>query len=204
MTQSFIKDDEAHFSQFLGASVLSAVGSLPQHIAPLIVIVIIAEGRVSVSEAGWVLSARAFGELLTSIALPALGLVDLRRSISFAASASLLGAFALASAMNFAAVVLGFFIIGGSCGVLKYIGTIAVAGYQHRTFAFVFRLALVLGLAGVTICFLLLLTDAFSSYTMLLERLTAVLLPILMSSGLLYRPTGRQRVDFPDRVHGMP
>src|SRR5690348_11153815 len=62
--------DRESFSQFLGASLLSATGSLPQHLGPLIIIAIVADGRIPVSEAGWILSVRAIGELLTSIALP--------------------------------------------------------------------------------------------------------------------------------------
>ena len=201
------QEAQSTFSQFLGASVLSAIGSLPQHIGPLIIIAIVAEGRVSVVDAGWVLSARAFGDLLSSIALPAIGLLHLRRSVSLAASVSLLAALALATAMNFAAVVLGFFLVGVSCGVLKFLGTIAASTYRHRAFAFIFRLALVLGLSGITTCILLAI-GAFTSYTTLLERLIVLLLPILVFGGLLYTPMDGRHSASTDQeqtvsIHGL-
>jgi hypothetical protein len=185
--QPIPKGDDAAFPQFLGASVLSAIGSLPQHIGPLIIIAIIAEGRISIADAGWVLSVRSFGELLASVVLPMIGILHLSRSISVGASACLLLAFAVATMTSIAAVMIGFFMIGVCCGVMKFLGTIAASTYPHRTFAFVFRLALVLAAAGVTTCFLL-VTNAFISYTTLLEWIMVILLPILIGGVWLYKP----------------
>jgi hypothetical protein len=181
------KDDDATFPQFLGASILSAIGSLPQHIGPLIIIAIIAEGRISIADAGWVLSVRSFGELLASVVLPMIGILHLSRSISVGACACLLLGFAVATMTGILAVMIGFFMIGACCGVMKFLGTIAASTYPHRTFAFVFRLALVLEVAGVTTC-VLLITKAFISFTTLLELIIVILLPILVGGVLLYEP----------------
>jgi hypothetical protein len=185
--QPIPKHDDATFPQFLGASILSAIGSLPQHIGPLIIIAIIAEGRISIADAGWVLSVRSFGELLASVVLPMIGILHLSRSISVGACACLLLGFAVATMTSIVAVMIGFFMIGACCGVMKFLGTIAASTYPHRTFAFVFRLALVLEVAGVTTC-VLLLTKAFISFTTLLEWIMVILLPILVGGVLLYEP----------------
>jgi hypothetical protein len=179
--------DGESFSQFLGASLLSATGSLPQHLAPLIIIVIVADGRIAVSDAGWILSVRAIGELLASIALPLIGIVELGRTISLAASALFLGAPVVAQPADLTAMLLGFFVLGATGGVLKFLGTLAASTYRNRTFAFLFRLASVLGIAGAAIC-VLFATNAFTSYGALLERLIVIVLPVLLLGGLLYKP----------------
>jgi hypothetical protein len=184
--------DGESFSQFLGASLLSATGSLPQHLAPLIIIVIVADGRIAVSDAGWILSVRAIGELLASIVLPLIGIVELGRTIALAASALFLGALVVAQLADLTAMLLGFFVLGATGGVLKFLGTLAASTYRNRTFAFLFRLASVLGIAGAAIC-VLYGTNAFTSYPTLLERLMVIVLPILMLGGCLYKPL-RQRV----------
>jgi hypothetical protein len=80
-------------------------------------------------------------------------------------------------------------VLGGCCGVLKFLGTIAASTYPHRTFAFVFRLALVLATAGFITCFLL-AAKAFTSHAALLQQLAMALLPFLIVGGLLYIPLG--------------
>jgi hypothetical protein len=189
-TRRFPHSDAGSFSRFFGASLLSAIGSLPQHVGPLIVIVIVADGRMSVSEAGWILSVRAIGELLASIALPILGVVELSRSISRAASLLFLTALLAAQLTNLAAVLLGFFVLGASSGVLKFLGTVAASTYRDRTFAFTFRLGSVLAIAGVAIC-VLFATNALTAYGTLLERLFLIASPILMLGGWLYKPPPR-------------
>jgi hypothetical protein len=160
-------------------------------LAPLIVVAVIAEGRFSVAEAGWVLSARALGELLASLAVPALGLLHLGRSAAFAASACLLSALVVSMSAHLAAVVLGFFVVGACSGVLKFLGTMAASAYRHRTFAFILRLALTLALAGIATCILLAM-EASSSWATLLERLIVLLLPIMVLGGCFYRPLKEQ------------
>jgi hypothetical protein len=186
-TRWFPRGDGESFSQFLGASLLSATGSLPQHLGPLIIIVIVADGRIAVSDAGWILSVRAIGELLASIALPLLGIAEVGRTISLAASALFLGALVAAQLADLTAMLLGFFVLGAAGGVLKFLGTLAASTYRNRTFAFLFRLASVLGIAGGAIC-VLFAANAFTSYPALLGRLIVIVVPILMLGGFLYKP----------------
>jgi hypothetical protein len=183
-------EDGVPFSRLLGASVLSAIGSLPNHIGPIIIVAIVADARVSVAEAGWVLSASAVGELLASLLLPAVGLVHLSRPSALAAGACLVLALGISMLPGLAATLLGFFVVGICCGVLKLLGTVAAANYPHRTFAFLLRLGLVLALAGIAACGLLALA-AYSSWPTLIEGLTVLLLPLLVLGGCLYRPQNR-------------
>jgi hypothetical protein len=185
-------EDRAPFSRLLGASVLSAIGSLPNHIGPIIIVAIVADGTVSVAEAGWVLSASAVGELLASLLLPVVGLVHLSRPIALAAGGCLLLALGISMLPGLAATLLGFFVVGLCCGVLKLLGTVAAAVYPRRTFAFLLRLGLVLALAGLAACSLLAL-GAYSSWPRLIEGLTVLLLPLLVLGGCLYRPMGGLR-----------
>src|SRR5262245_59010132 len=63
----------------VGASLLSAAGSLPLHLMPLIVVSLVADQRTSIAQAGWVASAVLLGQLLTSLALPTLAVRTVNR-----------------------------------------------------------------------------------------------------------------------------
>jgi hypothetical protein len=175
------------FIPFLGASLLSATGSLPMHLMPLIIAAIIADGKVSVAEAGWLASARAIGELLVSLMLPATGALHLSRTSIAVASASLLLAVLAAASESPAVILVSFFIIGACSAGLKFAGTMSAAAYHSRSFAFLFRLALVLGLAGATICCLFAMR-AYASYETFLRQFALWMLPALACGSLLYRP----------------
>jgi len=62
-------------ASLVGASVLSGAGSLPLHLAPLIVPVLVIDGRTSVADAGWVATAVLLGQFATALVLP---LLDVR------------------------------------------------------------------------------------------------------------------------------
>jgi hypothetical protein len=183
------------FIPFLGASLLSATGSLPMHLMPLIIAAIIADGKVSVVEAGWLASARAIGELLVSLMLPAIGALQLSWAAIAVGSASLLLAVLAAASGSLAVIVVSFFIIGACSGGLKFAGTMSAAAYHSRSFAFLFRLALILALAGTTICCLFAMR-AYASYEIFLRQFALWMLPALVCGGLLYRPaTAAQTVS---------
>jgi hypothetical protein len=188
-TQVTRANHRAALPRLLGASLLSAIGSLPNHIGPIMVVAIVADGRVRVAEAGWVLSASALGELLASLLIPAVGVLHLGRPVALAAGAGLLAALGVSMLPGLAATLSGFLAVGACCGVLKQLGTIAASSYPYRTFAFLLRLALVLALAGIAACALQAL-EALASWPALLERLALLLLPLLVLGGSLYRPFG--------------
>lgn len=181
------QSEQSTFLSFFGASLLSAAGSLPQHIGPLIIIAVVADGRLTVERAGWILSARALGDLVASVALPAMGVRHLSRSMVFAASLILLAAFTFTTIADGPAMLVAFLVIGASCGVLKFIGTVSASAYPHRAFAFTFRLALVLASAGLVVCALF-ATHAFYDFGTLIWRLTIVFTLLLAIAGLLYHP----------------
>lgn len=64
----------------VGASLLSGLGSLPLHLLPLLIAVVVSEGLVPTSFAGWIGSAYMLGQLGVALALPMLGVSALSRS----------------------------------------------------------------------------------------------------------------------------
>ena len=177
-----------------GASLLSSVGSLPLHLAPLIVTTLISDSRASLAAAGWVPSALLLGQLSTSLALPALGIHNVRRSLAIVTAAILLTGLAISSRDSFENLLLGWFLVGQSCGVLMYLGTIEASRFPRPTFAFSLRLAVVLILAGA-IASLLQVSNAFASYRSLLIELAPIVALILVCGILLHRPVEADRAN---------
>jgi hypothetical protein len=176
----------------VGASVLSAIGSLTQHLGPVIVIAVVADNRASLLEASWLITARAFGDLLAALVLPAIGVSHLGRFSALVAVALMLVAFSIANMNDLNVILCGFLIVGFCSGVLKYLGTMAASGYLNRTFAFVLRLSLVLVVAGATTIYLL-LSGSFASYSALLNSLLILLLVLSLVGLALYRPVRHRK-----------
>lgn len=191
-----LSDTTPTLRELVGASVLSAIGSLTQHLGPIIVIAVVADHRASLIEASWVITARAVGDLLATLVLPAIGVNHLGRLSAIATVALLLVAVSVATMTGFTVILFGFLLIGFCSGVLRYLGTMAAAGYPNRTFAFVLRLSLVLIVAGATTIYVL-LSGAFTSYPALLNALLILLL-LLSAVGLsLYRPIRHRKASSP-------
>lgn len=170
-----------------GAILLSAVGSLPLHLIPLIVVTLIIDGRVSVAKAGWVGSAILFGQLLSSLALPMLKISIVHRISAFGAvTLSLLG-LAITTLAGSIGLYLGWCLVGSSCGVLMYLGTVSASHYRRTTFAFSLRLGVVLILAGSTASGLV-GNNALVSYQSFLTTLFLIFSLICAVGLLLYSP----------------
>ena len=132
----------------VGASLLSAVGSLPSHLAPLILVALISDSVSSSAAAGWIPSALLLGQLLTCLVPPTLNVTRIRTGHAAGISALLLAGLFLGGTSNFATLLVSWFLIGGCCGILQYLGTVAAAHYPRPSFAFSLRLGIVLLLAG--------------------------------------------------------
>ncbi len=133
----------------LSASLLSAVGSLPLHLMPLIVHVVATGLGISAAKAGWIAFFLLGGQLLTSLLLPLANIHSIGvRTAFFSAVLLLLG---LAVSLYNAELVLyiGWFLTGLSCGLFQYLGIYVASNYCRQAFAFTLRLAIVLLLAGV-------------------------------------------------------
>ena len=171
---------------------LSAIGALSQHLGPVILIAVVADNRASLIEAGWIITARALGDLLATFILPAMGVYHLGRLSAIATTALMIVAYLIATLNNINLILLGFLLVGFCCGVLKYLGTMAASAYLQRTFAFVFRLSFVLIIAGSATIYLL-STHSFASYSTLLISLVFLIAVLSLIGTAFYRPIYRQK-----------
>jgi hypothetical protein len=183
---------EGALRPLLGASILSSVGSLPLHLAPLIVATLIADSITSVGGAGWIPTAMLLGQLSGSLALPALKIRTVRHDVAIIAAIILLVGLAISSSNQLVMILIGWFLAGQCCGTLMYLGTIVASQFPRKSFAFSFRLAIVLILAG-SVSSLLQATKAFTSYRALLFELILILVPILICGIMLHRPAVEER-----------
>lgn len=161
----------------IGASVLNGAGSLPLHLSPLIVAVLVADGGTSTFEAGASRAAVLLGQLTTALALPTLNVRQLNRSHTAAAGGVLL--FGLGVSQLY--LLAGWFLVGLSCGLLGYLGTLTAALHTKPSYAFLVRLGITLCIAGATAAMLRLMPT--SSYTMTVIVLASTL-GFLLTTGI--------------------
>ncbi len=166
-----------------GASLVSAVGSLPQHLAPFLTMAMIAGGWTSVAGAGWVRSMALIGDLAITVALPVIGIASLgRKAVCIVALTMVLG-IAMAGTSHQALFMLGWLLIGVSSGGLKYFGTMAAAKASQLSFAFTLRIAAVLLLAGAVSAALASHAGLLSYDSMLLAL--AVIVSVVLALGII-------------------
>ena len=171
----------------IGASLLSAAGSLPLHLMPLIVVSLVADSRVSIAQAGWVASAVLLGQLSTSLTLPALAVRTVNRGPAIAVALVLLLAVIISGLGGAIGLFLGWFLAGACCGVLQYLGIVTASNDPSPTFAFSLRLSIVLILAGAVVVALQ-IGDVLASYLSMLAALGAIFSVVLATGIALYRP----------------
>lgn len=171
----------------LGASLLSAAGSLPLHLSPFIATALVAGDIASLGQAGWARSASQLGELVAALALPLLGVGRIGRSGALLGGVLLGVGFLVAATDGLGRLVAGWLLVGAACGLLKYLGTLAAAGAGKRTFAFSLRLALVLLAAGLAAVYLL-VSGTAGVYADLLVRIGVVTAGLTLCGLLLYAP----------------
>jgi len=185
MTTEFSRDHTT--CSLWGASLLSSVGSLPLHLVPLIVATLIADSRTSVAGAGWIASAILFGQLSTTLLLPALGINGVSRALAFAAASVLTIGVAISNATEYAIMLTGWFLVGQCCGVFTYLGTIVASGFSRPAFALAFRLGIVLIFAGC-VSGMLQLCFRLASYGDLITAIVISLVPMVAFGMVLYHP----------------
>ena len=171
----------------LGASLLSAAAGLPLHLLPLLIAAVIAQGQLSVSQAGWVASACLAGQLVAALALPLLRFTYLKRSHAAIAVATLLVAVLCSNLPLAGSLLLSWFVVGLACGSLYFLATTTAAAQANREAAFSVRLSLTLVVSGVAI-FALQLGKGFANYSVLVTQL-GIVFAVLTALGLwLYEP----------------
>ena len=171
---------------YLGASLLSSIGSLPLHLSPLIISAVVADSYATIAMAGWITTALVIGQLFTSLLLPSFQIRRVRPPVLILVAFMFLAGVLVSGLGNFAWILLGWFCVGLCCGILKFFGTMAAVEFPCRPFAFSLRLAFILVLAGLVTA-ILLMTNAFTSYQSLSSNLIVVLVPLLTFGILLHR-----------------
>jgi hypothetical protein len=170
-----------------GASLLSAAASLPLHLLPLLIAAVIAQGRLPVSQAGWVASACLAGQLVAAVALPLLRFTRLKRNHAGMAVAALLVALLCSNLPSAGSLLLSWFVVGLACGNLYFLATTAAAAQTNKETAFSVRLSLTLIVSGLAI-FVLQFGKGFANYSLLAIQLSIVFAVLTLLGLWLYEP----------------
>lgn len=178
--------EKGHAAPLLGASLLSAAGSLPLHLMPLIVVALIAEGRTSILQAGWIATAVLLGQLVATLVLPILRIDSVRRRFTVSASIALIVGLLTTRIHGATALLLGWGIVGACCGLLQYVGTTTAANHVRPVFAFSLRLGVVLVVAGF-VAGSARASGVLATYGSLLVALCVIIGSILAAGVALYR-----------------
>lgn len=170
-----------------GASLLSAAASLPLHLLPLLVVAVVADGRLGTAEAAWIASACLLGQMALALLLPAAGLRRLRRGAACAAALALLAGLVLSAQSPAHRLWLPWLAIGGACGVLQFLGATAAAAHPARQAAFALRLSTTLLVSGLVIGGLQ-WSSSFDGHAALALHLCLLCAALTGCGLLLYRP----------------
>lgn len=136
----------------IGASVISAAGSLPLQILPFLVLSLVSEGRVDIAFAGWVGSAFLIGMLSSALLLPLLKVSRLTRWQALGAVSAIILSLALSVGSNLLPLLLAlWFVVGFACGGLQFLGATTAAAAANKPQAFALRLAVALIVASSVI-----------------------------------------------------
>jgi len=180
----------AHISRssFRGACILSAVGSLPLHIMPVLIASAIMAERVTQAQAGMLAAMYLLGQLLITTVLPLLSVRQLRSSSAIYACVVLVAIISLSVHISGRMLFLNWFSIGICCGLLSYLGSTAAAAVENKSIAYAFRLGVTLLVSGCTMLIFYNI-DKFAGFSQLMGSL-AVVVTILSMVGLwFYHPT---------------
>jgi hypothetical protein len=168
-----------------GVSIVSAVGSLPFHLLPIVLVAAVADERTSLAGAGWIATALVGGQLVAAFALALLRVQRMERIAIAAAGVAAVAGLWL-SGRGAGALFVGWLIVGLCCGSLQYLGIVTAAGSARPQLGLALRLGTVLTVAGVSVA-LLHGRDALSSYAALQVHLAAIVVALLVVGGVCMR-----------------
>ena len=171
----------------IGASLISAAGSLPTHLLPVTITAVVAGTSASPETAGLIASAMLIGQLISSIGLPLLKVTAISRLWAGAVSVALLAGLVLSGADGLATLLGGWFAVGLCCGILLFLGTVSAAHFDRPSLAFTLRLGVVLVLAGAATG-LIQISGAAGSYDTYLLWFGVSIAAVLAVGNLLYAP----------------
>ena len=143
---------------------LSAVGSLPTHMIPLILASLILGGGITIEQSGWIATSVVLGSLVSTTLLPALKIEQFSRLQLLASALVINAGFLITTVSSFSNLLIGWFTIGMCTGALAYIGTVVAAHHKQPAKGFLIRFGLILVCAGLVIISLQ-AKDAATSYS---------------------------------------
>ncbi|MCR9071353.1 MAG: hypothetical protein NXI18_06495 [Alphaproteobacteria bacterium] len=182
-----VADPAEPSGRLIGASLTSAVGSLPLHLLPLTIAAAVAGTDTSPEVAGLIASALLVGQLIASTLLPVLGVSTISKLWAAVLSVALLGGMVVSGLGGVVGLLGGWFLVGLSCGGLIFLGTVAAAHFRAPELAFTLRLGIVLVVAGA--CTVLVqVTGVLADYHGYLIWLAVAIAAILGIGNLLYAP----------------
>ena len=174
-------------SAFNGACVLSAVGSLPMHIMPVLIASAILAERVTASQAGVFAAMYVIGQLVVTTVLPLMAVRFLRSERAMQVCVLLVAVICLSAQLSGKLFYFNWFLIGICCGMLSYLGSTAAAAVENKSLAYAVRLGVTLLVAGFTMLVFYCI-DKYAGFGQLTATL-AIVVSLLSVVGLFfYKP----------------
>lgn len=171
----------------VGAALFSAAGSIPLHIAPLLIATLLATRSISNAEAGSVVSCIMAGQIVAAFLAARIRYETLARpALTFVFcvyAAALFLSLWVSAPLMFA---LCWFAIGLACGFLMQFGIMTAAQSNMKLQAFAWRLSFALFVSGlIALCFPLFETD--QTYRLLITLFGLGLIAVFLSGLVLWR-----------------
>jgi hypothetical protein len=177
--------ERADLTSLVGVSIVSAVGSLPFHLLPIILVAAVADDRTSLAGAGWIATSLVGGQLVAAVVLALLRVQRMERMAIAGVGLAVVGGLWF-SGRGAEALLLGWFVVGLSCGALQYLGIVTAAGSARPQLALALRLGTVLTVAGLSVA-LLQWRNALSSYATFQVHLATTVVALLVVGGVCMR-----------------
>jgi hypothetical protein len=186
-----------------GAALLSAIGSLPLHLMPLIVATLVEDGRASLVDAGWVASSVLLGQLSAALSLPAIRIRAIHRTLAIGIIVTLLIGLLGTLPESRVGLFLGWFVAGLCCGALQYLGFTTAASSTRPALAFALRLGIVMIVAGAVVAGVR-VSGAFASYEATVTVLSLLTGCVAVAGLALYRMTAASTASLAAARRGAP
>ncbi len=135
----------------LGASIVSACGSLPAQSLPLIIALFSSAGLWSLAQIGWMSGMLLIGQTVGSLAFPLYSTSRLNLRETLALAALSLAALTLSAFAGFAGNMLCWFVVGVCASGFQYVGLVTATQAANPSAAFSLRLAVALFFSSVVL-----------------------------------------------------
>lgn len=133
----------------LGASLISACGSLPAQILPLIIVFYLSQGVLSLTQIGWLSGVMLLGQTVGSLTYPVYSDGVLGRRETLGLILASFCALTLAPWTGFAGNLMCWFVVGFCASGMQYIGLVSATRAPDPSAALSLRLSVALSFSGV-------------------------------------------------------